>query len=142
MSLFRSFDISASALTAERLRMDITSNNIANINTTSTPDGGPYRRQMPIFAEVFQETLTATGRKRDVAGVKVINIASDNKAPRMVYDPSHPQADAAGYVAYPDINMVEEMVNLISAGRAYEANITAFNMSKDMYQAALDMTRS
>lgn len=139
MNLFRNFEINASALTAERLRMDIISNNIANVNTTVTKDGGPYRRQVPVFAEALEQQLTPQGIRTQAAGVKVIGIQSDGKPPRMVYDPSHPNANAAGYVAYPDINVVTEMVDLIGASRAYEANVTAFNAAKDMFRAALDM---
>lgn len=141
MNLFRNFEINASALTAERLRMDIISNNIANANTTMTKDGGPYSRQVPVFAEALVEQLSSQGVITRPAGVKVTKIKSDGKPPRMVYDPSHPNANAAGYVAYPDINTVTEMVDLISASRAYEANVTAFNAAKDMFKAALEMDK-
>lgn len=143
MDLFRNFDISASALTAERLRMDLISNNIANANTTRTPDGGPYTRKVPVFMEVIEETINAKGQKVSrAAGVKVVRIKPDESKPRMVYDPSHPDANADGYVLYPDINPVVEMVNLISASRSYEANVTAFNSAKDMYRAALDIGKA
>lgn len=142
MRLFRNFEISASALTAERLRMDVISNNIANINTTATAEGGPYQRQVPIFAEALEKQMFAPDKSGDFKGVKVVGIINDAKPPRLVYDPAHPQANAEGYVAYPDINMVAEMVDLIGASRAYEANITAFNTAKDMFQSALEMGRS
>lgn len=143
MDLFRNFDISASALTAERLRMDLISNNIANANTTRTKEGGPYTRKVPVFMEVIEETLNAQGQMVSrPAGVKVVRIKSDENPPRLVYDPSHPDANADGYVLYPDINPVVEMVNLISASRAYEANITAFNSAKDMYRAALEIGKA
>lgn len=140
MNLFRNFDISASALTAERLRMDTISNNIANANTTRTPDGGPYKRQVPVFAEVLENATNGqVGAGSQPAGVRVTEIRSLNSQPRMVYDPTHPDANADGYVAYPDINVVSEMVNLITASRSYEANVTAFNSAKDMYKASLDL---
>jgi flagellar basal-body rod protein FlgC len=123
--------------------MDIISNNIANVNTTRTGEGGPYQRQTPVFAQMLETVTGADGVpviKR--AGVKVVGIKSDKRPPRMVYDPSHPDADAQGYVAYPDINVVTEMVDLISASRSYEANVTAFNAAKDMFRAALEMVRS
>ena len=143
MELFRNFDISASALTAERLRMDLISNNIANANTTRTKEGGPYTRKVPVFMEVIDEYLNANGQMvTRPAGVKVIRIKTDEKPPRLVYDPTHPDANEDGYVLYPDINPVVEMVNLISASRSYEANVTAFNSAKDMYRAALDIGRA
>lgn len=143
MDLFRNFDISASALTAERLRMDLISNNIANANTTRTKEGGPYTRKVPVFMEVIEETLNAQGQMVSrPAGVKVVRIKPDENPPRFVYDPSHPDANADGYVLYPDINPVVEMVNLISASRSYEANVTAFNSAKDMYRAALEIGRA
>lgn len=142
MDLFRSFEISASALTAERLRMDLISDNIANVNTTRALDGGPYQRKVPVFMEVLDQYVNSEGKFiSKPAGVKVLRTQTDGKPPRLVYDPSHPDANADGYVAYPDINPVEEMVNLISASRAYEANVTAFNASKDMFRAALDLGR-
>ncbi|NLW47803.1 MAG: flagellar basal body rod protein FlgC [Firmicutes bacterium] len=142
MDLFRNFDISATALTAERLRMDLISNNIANANTTRTKEGGPYTRKVPVFMEVIEEAINAQGRLVSrPAGVKVVRIKPDENPPRLVYDPSHPDANTEGYVLYPDINPVVEMVNLISASRSYEANVTAFNSAKDMYRAALDIGR-
>jgi flagellar basal-body rod protein FlgC len=140
MNLFRDFEISASALTAERLRMDLISNNIANVNTTKTKDGGPYRRQIPVFAELLDQSVDQNGTPVDCpGGVQVVKIETDNTPPRMVYDPGHPDANAEGYVAYPEINVVSEMVDLISASRAYEANVTAFGATKEMYRAALNI---
>ncbi|HEY8464411.1 MAG TPA: flagellar basal body rod protein FlgC [Bacillota bacterium] len=140
MNIFRNFDISATALTAERLRMDLIANNIANVNTTRTKDGGPFQRQVPVFAEMLQQTVSVEGRMiSQPGGVKVVAIRPDRRPPRLVYDPGHPDADARGYVAYPDINIVTEMVDLIGASRSYEANISAFNAAKDMYRAALEM---
>jgi flagellar basal-body rod protein FlgC len=142
MDLFRNLEISATALTAERLRMDLISDNIANANTTRTKEGGPYQRKVPVFAEVLDESISHDGKLNSKpAGVKVLRIQTDGKPPRLVYDPSHPDANANGYVAYPDINPVVEMVNLISASRSYEANITAFNASKDIFRASLDLAK-
>ena len=142
MDLFRNLEISATALTAERLRMDLISDNIANANTTRTKEGGPYQRKVPVFAEVLDETISQDGKLiSKPAGVKVLQIQPDGRPPRLVYDPTHPDANADGYVAYPDINPVVEMVNLISASRSYEANITAFNSSKEMFRASLDLSK-
>lgn len=140
MNLFRNFDINASALSAERLRMDIISNNIANANTTRTAEGGPYKRQVPVFAQIMETVANGGGPPvTRPAGVKVTEIRSLDNPPRLVYDPSHPDANADGYVAYPDINIVNEMVNLITASRSYEANVTSFNAAKDMFRASLEL---
>jgi flagellar basal-body rod protein FlgC len=141
--VFAPFSITASALTAERLRMDVISNNIANANTTRTIEGGPYVRQRVVFAPRFdpspvfapvQAMMTPEGLP---VGVRVTAIQKDPTPPRMVYDPGHPDANTEGYVAYPNVNVVNEMVDLISATRAYEANITAFNATKSMALQAL-----
>lgn len=141
--IFTPFAISASALTAERLRMDVISNNIANANTTRTVEGGPYIRQRVVFAPRFDPApafsplmamMTPEGLP---VGVRVTSIQKDPSAPRMVYDPGHPDANAEGYVAYPNVNEVNEMVDMISATRAYQANITAFNATKSMAMEAL-----
>jgi flagellar basal-body rod protein FlgC len=142
MDLFRNLEISASGLTAERLRMDLISDNIANVNTTRTKEGGPYQRKVPVFMEVLDEFINQDGKfisKPD--GVKVLRIQPDGNPPKLVYDPSHPDANADGYVAYPDINPVIEMVNLITASRSYEANVTAFNSAKDIFRASLQLGR-
>ncbi|MCL6589577.1 MAG: flagellar basal body rod protein FlgC [Firmicutes bacterium] len=140
MDLFRNLEISASGLTAERLRMDLISDNIANVNTTRTKEGGPYQRKVPVFMEVLDEYINREGRfVSKPAGVKVLKIQPDGNPPRLVYDPSHPDANADGYVAYPDINPVIEMVNLITASRSYEANITAFNSAKEIFRASLQI---
>ncbi|NLM40623.1 MAG: flagellar basal body rod protein FlgC [Firmicutes bacterium] len=143
MSTFRAFRISASGLTAERLRMDIIANNLANAETTRTPEGGPYRRQTPVFAPILDQAMQPRfSRKGQVGqGVRVVGIVSDDSDPRLVYDPQHPDANADGYVAMPNVNVVQEMVDLISATRAYEANITALNAAKTMAQRALEIGR-
>ncbi|MGI9860005.1 flagellar basal body rod protein FlgC [Moorella naiadis] len=151
MELLPALAISSSGLTAERLRLDLIANNLANINTTRTPRGGPYRRQVPIFAEKLREAMGSgpgtgpvAGSPPDQApgrGVEVAVIAEDNSPPRLVYDPSHPDADANGYVHLPNINIVNEMVDMITASRAYEANVTALNAAKAMTLKALEIGR-
>lgn len=137
MNVFRTFDISASGLTAQRLRMDTISNNLANVNTTRTASGEPFRRQMPVFA-----ARPAFGRSADVGGVRVVGVVRDNDPFRLVYEPGHPDADADGYVRMPNVNVVSEMVDMISASRAYEANIAALNAAKDMALKALEIGRA
>lgn len=138
-----SFAITASALTAEKLRMDVISNNIANADTTRTIEGGPYIRERVVFAPRIDATSTFAPMLANMTdqgmpvGVRVTGILKDPSPPRMVYDPGHPDANSEGYVAYPNVNAVNEMVDLISASRAYEANITAFNATKSMALQAL-----
>lgn len=149
---FSALETSASALTAERLRMDVISNNIANANTTRTPEGGPYRRQMvvlgsrPSFAATLQEA-SGQGQGLDQPdgqigrGVRVVQIVQDQRPFKLKYDPTHPDADANGYVQLPNVETVTEMVDLISASRAYEANVTALNAFKQMVSTALQIGR-
>lgn len=144
MNLFSSMDISATGLTAERIRMDVVSQNIANANTTRTVQGGPYRRKLVVFKEIqpdsFQNIFEKTKGKYTGKGVEVVQIIEDEKTPlRRVYDPGHPDADQQGYVSYPNVNIVAEMVDMISATRAYEANVTAFNAAKSMFQKSLEI---
>ncbi|NLY91217.1 MAG: flagellar basal body rod protein FlgC [Firmicutes bacterium] len=138
MKMFRAMDINASALGAQRLRLDLIAANIANANTTRTPEGGPYRRKVPVFAEELQQARGTYG----LSGVRVLAVIEDQSPFRQVYDPAHPDANAEGYVLYPNVNIVNEMVNLMEAGRAYDANVTAFNMSKEMFKAALSIGKS
>jgi len=143
---FSAFAISASGLTAERMRLDLISNNIANMNTTGRPNdpaNPPYRRRIPVFAQILEQAED-TGTSRPLfrgAGVRVTRVLEDNNPPRLVYDPTHPHADEKGYVAYPNINIVNEMVNMITATRAYEANVTALNAAKEMALKALEIGR-
>lgn len=144
MGLFQAFDISASGMTAERFRMDTIAQNIANVNTTRTEDGTPYRRKIVTFAEKSVTPFTTyyeSARARAVGnGVKVTSVREDEETDfKMEYDPSHPDADENGYVYYPNVNTVTEMTNLIDATRAYEANTTAFEATKSMVQAALSI---
>lgn len=144
MSIFSSIDIASSGLTAERVRMDLISENVANANTTRTDEGGPYRRQFAVFS-AREEGGGAPFRGKagagdeDGRGVRVAAIGKDASPFRMVFDPSHPDADARGYVAMPNINPVTEMVDLITASRAYEANVTVLNSAKGMIMKALEI---
>jgi flagellar basal-body rod protein FlgC len=142
MGLFQSFNISASGMTAERFRTDIIAENIANVNTTSTESGGPYRRKIVTFAErdvtSFSQMYSASKNKAIGNGVKVTSVTEDTETDFiMEYDPSNPDADENGYVSYPNVNTVTEMTNLIDATRAYEANATAFDAAKSMAQTGL-----
>ena len=144
MGLFQSFDISATGMTAERFRVDTIAQNIANVNTTRTEDGTPYRRKIVTFAEKELtpfSTYYQSSRARAVGnGVKVTSVKEDTETDFvMEYDPSHPDADENGYVSYPNVNTVTEMTNLIDATRSYEANATAFEASKNMALTALSI---
>ncbi len=146
MSIFSSLRISGSGLTAQRLRMDSIANNIANAETTRSIDGQPYKRQEVVFQPIVSPTAlpvsdTGAARRPPEEGVQVAAIVQDETPPRMVYDPSHPDADANGYVAYPDIDVITEMTDMISATRAYEANVTAINAAKSMATKALEIAR-
>lgn len=142
MGLFQSFDISATGMTAERFRTDVIAQNIANITTTRTEDGTPYRRKVVTFQEkrfdTFDEILNRQRYRYKGAGVKVTEVLEDTESDYiMEYDPSHPDADENGYVSYPNVNIVTEMTNLIDASRGYEANATAFEASKAIVQAGI-----
>jgi flagellar basal-body rod protein FlgC len=147
MGIFDAIDISGSGLSAERLRMDVTAENLANAQTTG-PNGQAYRRKDVVLRAAsgagFGATLAgAIGARPTSApgGVEVAGIVQDSTAPRRVYDPGHPDADAQGYVAMPNVNPVTEMVDLISASRSYEANVTAMQSAKQMFTKTLDILR-
>lgn len=138
--------ISSSGMAAQRMRLNTISSNLANINTTQTPEGGPYRRKDVVFqampdAKSFGEIFSSGDPKGQMQRVQVVDVISDTKAPLMKYQPNHPDANPDGYVAYPNINMMEEMTNMIQASRAYEANVTAMQASKDMALSALEIGR-
>ena len=137
MKMFSAMSTSASGMTAERFRLDLIAGNLANINTTRTAAGGPFRRQTAVFAEI----LSSTRKGAKGAGVRVVGIARDNTPPRLVYDPAHPDANEEGYVAFPNINVINEMVDMMTATRAYEANVTATNAFKNMFLKALEIGR-
>jgi len=132
--LFLAMDISSSGMTAQRLRMDTIASNIANSQTTRTPQGGPYRRKEVIFASIL------TGKK-EAMGVKVVDIVSDDSPLKLIYNPQHPDANPAGYVAMSNVNIITEMIDMISATRSYEANITAFKSAQIMADKALEIGR-
>ena len=142
MSVFGAMNISATGMTAQQTRVDIISQNIANVNTTRDADGNVYKRKTVLFEEksypTFSETLSmANGHIGK--GVKVSQIVEDDSEGNKVYDPSHPDADEDGYVTYPNVNTVTEMTNMIDATRAYEANVTVLNSTKGMALKALDI---
>jgi flagellar basal-body rod protein FlgC len=149
MRIFRSIDIAGSGLTANRLWMDTISGNLANVNTTRTPGGGPYVRRVPVFQERLMEV---TGERDDrlakgwfgfhsASGVRVVDIGTDATPPRLAYQPDHPDANAEGYVAYPNVNVVREMADMMVASRAYEANLTVVETAKSVWSGALDIMR-
>ena len=143
MDFLTALKISSSALDAQRIRMDVISSNLANINTTRTPEGGPYRRRDVVFAsqpvaDTFGEVLNSELEKK-LQRVEIVDITVDPGPPRVVYDPRHPDANALGYVGMPDINVMEEMVNILSATRSYEANVAAVNATKSMVNKALEI---
>ncbi len=148
MSFFSSLNTSGTALTAQSLRMDIISQNMANIDTTRTAEGGPYKRKTVIFSEISNDknsfrsmfnTVLSNETTNSLSGVKVEKIEVDNSEGPKEYNPNHPDADENGYVTKPNVNVVEEMVNMISANRAYEANITAVNITKGMINKTLEI---
>ncbi len=149
MSMFSAFNINASGMTAQRYRMDIISENVANANTTRTADGTPYRRKVVYFEEKGGQTSfsrilgqAAYSRGYTGQGVKVTGVYKDYETEMIkAYDPSHPDADENGYVTYPNVNIITEMTNMIDASRAYEANATAFNASKSMALQGLELNR-
>jgi flagellar basal-body rod protein FlgC len=148
MSLFGAIDISGSGLAAERLRMDVTAENLANAQSTQGADGQPYRRKEVVLRQAgggFETALAGAmggaGSGTPARGVEVVAIAEDQAPNRMVYDPGHPDADAEGYVSMPNVDPVTEMVDLIAASRAYEANVTAMQTAKSMFTKTLDLLR-
>lgn len=143
MSLFTTLDIAASGLSAQRLRLDLIAGNLANIHTTRTESGGPFRRQLPIFqARDYHSIRLGTGAPLlGGGGVRVLGIAEDQSPLKQVYDPSHPDADAEGYVFYPNVDAVLEMADLISASRAFEANLAVMEASKQLITRALTIGR-
>ncbi len=145
MDFLTALTISSSALSAQRFRMDVISSNLANIHTTRTSEGGPYRRREVVFASqavepAFSEVLNAELEKK-LQEVEVVDIVVDPRPPKMVYDPRHPDANPQGYVGMPDINVMEEMVNMLSATRSYEANVAVINATKSMVTKALEIGR-
>lgn len=136
-SIIPSGDISASALSAERQRLDVIAQNIANVNTTKGPDGQPYRRREVVFDEMVNSANPTEG-----AGVKVAEVTQSNREPIKMYMPDHPHADKDGMVSFPNINIVEEMADMVTASRSYEANLQSFRVGRQMFRDSLDMGTS
>ncbi|GAA3661985.1 flagellar basal body rod protein FlgC [Asaccharospora irregularis] len=134
MNIFGGMRISASGLSAERMRMDVISSNVANVKTTRTEDGGAYKRKVATFAENYDKKL-------GMLGVKTVSIEEDKSPLRKLYDPNHPDADAQGYVEYPNVDLLVEMSDLIAASRAYESNVDTLNAQKSMISKALEIGR-
>lgn len=151
MSMFGVIDAAASGLTAERLRMDVISNNIANVNSTRTVDGGPFKRKYVVFqpreaeknsfSAMLEGAMNKGSKNRAGDGVRAIGIGTDDSMGKLVYDPGHPDANADGYVELPNVDIVTEMVDMITASRAYEANVTTINAAKSMAQQALNISK-
>ncbi len=141
MDIFNTFKISGSALKANKIRLDTISSNMANIETTSTPEGGPYKKKSVYFQSApvtFQQHLEDNISSK-MQGVKVTKIIEDNSEPKKIYDPSHPDASEDGYVSMPNINIIEEMVDMMSTTRAYQANVTTIQSAKRMALKALEI---
>ncbi|RAO98595.1 flagellar basal body rod protein FlgC [Petrotoga sp. 9PW.55.5.1] len=136
--LFKVLDIAASGMTAERFRLNVISQNLANSDTTRTEEGGPYRRKAIVFEEALNKT---TKGREEFSGVKIFSIVDDPSPFRLVYDPNHPDANEEGYVEYPNVNVLREMIDMISAQRAYEMNAAVVNSAKSMYNSALGIGR-
>jgi len=146
MDFLSAMEASSSGMAAQRFRMNILSGNIANAQTTRTPEGGPYRRRDVIFGALpaprtFEEELRTRVNENDPLHVKVLGVAVDERPPILRYDPTHPDSNEEGYVAYPNVNPMEELVNLMLASRSYEANVAAFNAAKTMAMKALEIGR-
>ncbi len=131
--LFLPLKVAATGLEAQKIRINVIASNLANVNSTRTPEGGPYRRKDVLFTTYIYDQISQ--------GVDVQRIVEDQRPPRIVFDPSHPDADKDGYVRYPNVNPMEEMVNMISASRAYEANLTMINSYKEMFLRTLDLLK-
>jgi flagellar basal-body rod protein FlgC len=149
MRIFRSIDIAGSGLTANRLWMDVISGNLANVNTTRTPTGGPYVRRVPVFHERLMDAVGEQDNRikkgwfgmYSGSGVRVTDVGTDATPPRLAYQPDHPDANAEGYVAYPNVNVVREMADMMVASRAYEANLAVVDTGKALWNSGLEIMR-
>jgi flagellar basal-body rod protein FlgC len=146
---YSSIEVSATGLSAERLAMDVIANNIANVNTTRTPEGGPFKRQLIVFAQKQDQassnvldSLDGNSAAAQRAGVQAVGVVPDTGPDKLVYDPKHPDADQNGYVHYPNIDVVKEMVDMMAASRAYEANVTAIQESRSMGNTLLGLLKA
>lgn len=142
LGVFSAMEVSASGLSAERTRMNTIASNLANSHTTRTESGGPYKRIDPVFeAALLDRTHTGSSASGAVSLVRVSKIVQDSRPGQLVYEPGHPDANAGGYVEYPNVNVVEEMVNMLTASRAYEAGVTSIDSIKGMAKNAIDIGR-
>ncbi len=131
--MFLSLKVSATALEAQKVRLNVIASNVANVNSTKTPEGVPYKRKDVVFRSFMYDESSI--------GVDIPRVVEDDRPPRLVFDPAHPDADASGYVSMPNVNIIEEMVNMLAASRAYEANLTLISTYKDMFLKTLDITK-
>lgn len=141
MSLLRAMSIGAAGLTAQRTRMEAVASNLANAKTTRTEEGGPYQRKVPVFSAVPTAASFDDELGRVLRAVRVDGISQDPAPPVLKYEPGHPDADAAGFVAYPNVDPVKEMVDMLSATRSYEANVNIVRSVREMMSAALEIAR-
>lgn len=141
LGVFSAMEVAASGLGAERIRMNTIAANLANARTTRTADGKPYRRIDPLFEAVSLDRARGRIAQNGVSLVRVQRIVEDTRPGQLVYEPGHPDANAQGYVEYPNVNAVEEMVNMITASRAYEAGVTSIDTIKQMARSAIDIGR-
>jgi len=142
LGVFSALEVAASGLSAQRIRMNTIASNLANVRTTRTPEGGAYKRLDPVFEAVDIERLRGTpSLAQGVSLVQVSRVKEDTRPGTMVYEPGHPDANGQGYVEYPNVNAVEEMVNMITATRAYEAGITSIESVKQMARSAIEIGR-
>jgi flagellar basal-body rod protein FlgC len=147
MDLFKVFSLSGAGMSAQRSRMTVVAGNLANTETTRTPEGGPYRRRNVLFRAVpvggeFPDLLATSEWPDGLQSVEVAGVRQSSRAPRKIFDPHHADADQQGYVSLPDINIMEEMVDLLSAVRSYEANMAVYNTTKSLIRQLLEMSRT
>ena len=139
--MFKGFRIAASGMSAQRARLNIVSSNLANANTTRTEEGGPYKRLRPVFSTLITGASDPDTPDASLRGVEVIDVQEDERKGQTIHDPNHPDADADGNVELPNVNMLEEMVDMMTASRSFEANVQAFQSLKDMVTRSLDIGR-
>ena len=139
--MFKGFRIAASGMSAQRVRLNLVSSNLANANTTRTEEGGPYKRMRPVFSAMLEGNSEPDTPDASLRGVEVVEIDKDDRPGAIIYDPSHPDADEDGNVAMPNVNVMEEMVDMMTASRSFEANVQAFTSLKEMVIRSLDIGR-
>lgn len=145
MSFQTTLRISAAGMSAQRHRLNVIASNLANLQTTRTPEGGPYKRKDVVFQAKplveNQDDVSGLSDRQEPLSVEMVKVITDNRPPIMKYQPEHPDADAQGYVAYPNVNAIEEMVNMMSATRSYEANLTMMKTTKDMVNKTIEILK-